>query len=217
MNDDVVLDDAFEIRDESFIDRYSDRDDDNDEDYGESGEAISNEDASEGEANESDMTLLKERIEPSSVNDERRSKKKRKLDELKTLKAAKKQATHEEPTACLSKSDMIKIIQMNAPVEFVGAMSKLKPSSFLGYSEVSSIDAIVSSSSSYIKAMSAGLPSLKKAIKVENISDAGSPKVLIVCSNASKATDIIKEISLHLKCKIAKLYARHFKVCHNIQ
>jgi protein CMS1 len=41
----------------------------------------------------------------------------------------------------------------------------------------------------------------------------GCPTLLIICSSAIRATEIIKSVSSKLiKCKIAKLFAKHFKL-----
>jgi hypothetical protein len=212
MNDDVVLDDAFEIKDESFIDRHSDNEDggdDDDEDVIESFEI-----ERESVSSEPVETTIEKRIPlSSSSTSEKREKKKRKFEELRAQKSTKKQETRTEP-ATLSKGGMVDVLKANAPRDSERSLN-LKTSNFLDIEEIKSdgnSSAETSSSSKYVQAMLAGFSSLKKSLKIENIEEVGSPRVLIVCSSASKATEIIKEVSTFLKCKIAKLYAKHFKV-----
>lgn len=45
----------------------------------------------------------------------------------------------------------------------------------------------------------------------------GCPVVLILCSSARRAADVIKQISPKLQCFIAKLFAKHFKVTEQVQ
>jgi len=70
----------------------------------------------------------------------------------------------------------------------------------------------------FVRALSANMPSYRKLLledpkhEVER-SDLGCPVLLILCASAIRATQIIKSMSAKLiKCKIAKLFAKHFKV-----
>jgi hypothetical protein len=67
----------------------------------------------------------------------------------------------------------------------------------------------------FVRALSANLPGYKKLLlnKAVPKEDNGCPILLIVCSSAIRATQIIKSMCAKLiKCKIAKLFAKHFKV-----
>jgi len=214
MNDDVVLDDAFEIKDENFIDRHSD-DDDNGDNDDELESTAGSEVVGDTTSSERIETTLEQRAELfASPDREKRERKKRKFEELKAQIATKKPQSKSE-SVTFSKTAMINVLKANAPTESGNSLT-LKVANFLDIEEFKSEGSSSSKESSipskYVQAMEAGFSSLKKALKIENIDDIGSPRVLIVCSSASKATEIIKEVSLTLKCKIAKLYAKHFKV-----
>jgi len=67
----------------------------------------------------------------------------------------------------------------------------------------------------FTRALSANMENYKKILLQNQASkdDFGCPILLVVCSSAIRATQIIKSISSKLiKCKIAKLFAKHFKV-----
>lgn len=67
----------------------------------------------------------------------------------------------------------------------------------------------------FVRALSANMPGYKKMLlnKVASKEDYGCPLLLVVCSSAIRATQIIKSMCAKLiKCKIAKLFAKHFKV-----
>lgn len=73
----------------------------------------------------------------------------------------------------------------------------------------------------FVRALSVGLPTYKKLIlETDGVGSEkfGCPIVLIVCASAQRASEIIKSVSAKLiKCKIAKLYAKHFKVQEQIE
>lgn len=67
----------------------------------------------------------------------------------------------------------------------------------------------------YTRALSANLPSYKKLLlnNTANKEDYGCPLLLVLCSSAIQCTHVIKSISTKLiKPKIAKLFAKHFKI-----
>lgn len=72
----------------------------------------------------------------------------------------------------------------------------------------------------FVRALSASFPNYKKLFfeVPKNKEDYGSPLLLIVCSGAIRATEIIKSISSKLiKIKIAKLFSKHFKIEEQIE
>lgn len=67
----------------------------------------------------------------------------------------------------------------------------------------------------FVRALSANMQGYKTSLMNNEApkDDFGCPLLLVVCSSAIRATQIIKSISSKLiKCKIAKLFAKHFKV-----
>mmetsp|Transcript_12517 Transcript_12517/g.18760 ORF Transcript_12517/g.18760 Transcript_12517/m.18760 type:complete len:279 (+) Transcript_12517:6-842(+) len=71
----------------------------------------------------------------------------------------------------------------------------------------------------YVRALAVGLPSYKKLLQNpdESGSNRGSPTVLIICASAIRATQIIRSVSSKIiKCKIAKLFAKHIKISEQV-
>lgn len=72
----------------------------------------------------------------------------------------------------------------------------------------------------FVRAMASGLPSYKKALAVDSVTQegsAGSPVIIVVCSSARRSADIINQMSKLLHCKIAKLFAKHFKIQDQVE
>jgi protein CMS1 len=67
---------------------------------------------------------------------------------------------------------------------------------------------------SFVKAIASGIPSFWKCLHPKNYvnEEKGCPKVIVICSGARRAANVINAMSKELKCKIAKLFAKHFKV-----
>ena len=91
---------------------------------------------------------------------------------------------------------------------------KLKVEHFYGASSIEI--ATCKNGCSFVSAIAIAMPSYKKklvaAATTTSEDDRGSPVVLVICASAHRSTDIINSISQGLKCKIAKLFAKHFKV-----
>jgi protein CMS1 len=68
----------------------------------------------------------------------------------------------------------------------------------------------------FVRALSANMPNYKALLLNSSVGekeDFGCPQLLIICSSAIRATQIIKSISARLiKCRVAKLFAKHFKI-----
>lgn len=72
----------------------------------------------------------------------------------------------------------------------------------------------------FVRAVSDNIPNYKRLLGTGAASagDAnGCPIILVVCSSASRATEIIRSLSGRpLKCKVAKLFAKHFKISEQV-
>ena len=94
------------------------------------------------------------------------------------------------------------------------ATEKLKVEHFYGASNIET--ATCKNGCSFVSAIAVAMPSYKKklvaAATTTSDEDRGSPVVLVICASAHRSTDIINSMSQGLKCKIAKLFAKHFKV-----
>lgn len=160
------------------------------------------------------------------VVDEKTSKKRKKFEALKLKKKQKllendvAEKNSKSTLKALSVEEMIYEIESNRPRDpkFAG-VEDLSPADFC-YAELDESTTTKSEKNKkicpFVRALSANMPGYKKALvetKVTSKEDFGSPVLLILCSSAIRATQIIKSISAKLiKCKIAKLFAKHFKV-----
>jgi hypothetical protein len=64
---------------------------------------------------------------------------------------------------------------------------------------------------SFSNAIISGIEGYKKAFN-KSTDDFGFPIVLVICAGAKRAADVINSISKDMKVKVAKLFAKHFKV-----
>lgn len=64
---------------------------------------------------------------------------------------------------------------------------------------------------SFTNAIVNGIEGYKKAFN-KSTEDFGFPIVLVICAGAKRAADVINSISKDMKVKVAKLFAKHFKV-----
>lgn len=72
----------------------------------------------------------------------------------------------------------------------------------------------------FVRAVTDNIPSYKRLLGTSAASsgdDNGCPTLLVVCSSASRASEIIRSMSgKPLKCKVAKLFAKHFKISEQV-
>lgn len=72
----------------------------------------------------------------------------------------------------------------------------------------------------FVRAISDYIPTYKRLLGSSDGSagdDNGCPTLLVVCSSASRANEIIRSLSGRpLKCKVAKLFAKHFKISEQV-
>lgn len=75
----------------------------------------------------------------------------------------------------------------------------------------------------FVRALSVMLPNYRKLLTAADSTDSpaeenGSPLILIICSSAQRATEIIRDISAKIiKCRIVKLFAKHIKLAEQIE
>lgn len=63
----------------------------------------------------------------------------------------------------------------------------------------------------FFKAIRKGLPTFTSLLK-EKTEESGCPRIIIICPGAIRATTIRNSLRKILKCRIAKLFAKHFKI-----
>ena len=159
----------------------------------------------------------------NKLNDNTESKseisqrKKRKLIELKKTVAIKKDRSNFSAEYELISTGGVTLpqIQLNLLLQYSvpgdDRLSALTAAHFLTIPPLVESNKKDSMRDPFVRAIAAGVKSYKKALK--RISDdSACPLVVIICSNANHATEIVKSISTCLKCRVAKLFSRHFKV-----
>lgn len=164
----------------------------------------------EGEGEEED-----EQGEDGQQVTAKKEKKKRKLAELKQKRHAKRQALdvdHQdnlESKSRLRPNDQFELFHSNQPILLDGSIGAafIESDFFDGYQR----DPGGKKPCPFCKAVAAGLPNYKQ-ILVANSEEMGCPSVLVICAGARRAADVINSISRNLHCKVAKLFAKHFKV-----
>jgi hypothetical protein len=142
-----------------------------------------------------------EKFFTSNITEEAKENKKRKISQLKEKKEERKKAkdsVSSNDVDAISKSELLKQLCNNIVIPPNSFITDLKGRK-------------VTNTTTYHTIISSTLS--KKQLKPENVEDTGCPKILIVCGSAQRACDILKSISDNVKCKVAKLYAKHFKVC----
>jgi len=214
VNDDVNVDDVWEGQDEHIggatAHDYSD-DDDDEEDEGEDDD---DDEGGEIVGNKAEQDRLSKKREAEQQAAEKTEKKKRKFEELKAKKQQKREldASADEdngPTcARLSAKEQEKIYNENKPATIDGELGGvLTADSFYDphQKETKKHPCI------FVRAMAAGLPGFVKTLQAPS-SENGCPIVIVVCAGARRAADVINSVSMDLKIKVAKLFAKHFKV-----
>ena len=217
LNDDDFEDDAYDVPESTLLaPTHSDSDD---------GEGSVSEDSSEESNGEEEVGLeevdgegvQKEEVEHKDeskrkVSTDISSKKRQKVEALKKGRGSAPSSSSSLSSLVDAKSMLHALLNFEPEGPYNSLSMSLSTQNF-----IASIPKNGEFSQSHLRAFSSVFPSVKKALRLENLNEVGSPKALIVCSSASRATDIIKEISNVLKVKISKLYAKHFKVHQQVE
>ena len=173
----------------------------------------------EGSASEAEAIA-----EESNKNSKKRKKfeqlklkKKMKLSELEESKASQEESKPTKPLP-FTVEEMVDLLEANRPgnvrpvndVDFT-----VDDFVYAGLDETTTTKSKKNKICPFVRTLSANMPNYKKLLMNTSLpkEDRGCPMLLILCSSAIRATQIIKSISAKLiKCKIAKLFAKHFKV-----
>lgn len=195
------LDDDFD--DDNIINNYQNYDEDE-------GDEVSDDGQSENE-NHDVVSDIEDEEEDEETKQKKLKKIKRK-QKFNEMKLKKKQRIEEnfnndsiplEDGSILSPEDQYQLCLQHCP-----------PGTDLPFTEDHFCQVSITNSNkkcSFVQGMDVCLPNLRELIK-SGPNAAGSPYVVVVCSAAARAADVINLISKDMKCKIGKLFARHFKV-----
>jgi hypothetical protein len=183
---DLLEEDVFE--DEHRINDYNNKDEVDDGDHSQSEEDVEQADVDD---------------EPTTqIKSDKLSKRKLKFDKLK---AKKKSRLAESSSVQKTHTTLTKIEQREM----------LMSNNHRGVSF--DIDQFFESCSSksfknpFIAAIEASIANFLTEFQDGNL-EAGCPRVVVVCAGARRAASVINSMSKEAKCKIGKLFAKHFKV-----
>ena len=148
--------------------------------------------------------------EAKVADDLKQAKKLKRKLKFEQLKAKKQQRPEESAPpslmddAALTPRQQLELLLRHQPGD-VGVMDKLSENYFLDLSK------LPSSSEKFSSVIQLGLPDFSQRVRVEN-EDKGSPTVIVVCSSAIRSAEVINSLSKVLRCKIGKMFAKHFKI-----
>jgi hypothetical protein len=175
--------------------------------------------------------------------EEKKLKRKQKFAVMKEKKRQKLETSDNDENLDqlqLSTDEMITALLQHMPESFIATSkhsgNEFELSDFFSPILPSATESLTKAPNPFIRALSVGLPNYKKLLlgssnnsgkkgtKEDNktstltSNDYGCPVVLIICASANRATEIVKSISARLiKCKIGKLFAKHFKITEQIE
>jgi len=69
----------------------------------------------------------------------------------------------------------------------------------------------------FLRAVSLGLGPSWRAMLNKPMEERGCPLVLVLCSGAKRAAEVINSLSQRVHCRISKLFAKHFKVTEQVE
>lgn len=148
----------------------------------------------------------------------KKSKKKRKFEALKDKKTDKLNSNSEQEVSLtqLPTDEMVMELVKNKP-KLLKFPDFQEGSFFFPDFAVPQTASKTKKVCPFVRALSTILPNYKKVLvgEIDGISSElfGCPILIIICASAIRATEIIKSVSSKLiKCKIAKLFAKHFKL-----
>lgn len=210
-NDDDFEDDAYDIAESTLLaPTHSDSDD---------GDSIHEENYSneEGgiESEEGEETLNEVEMDggvKSKLSTDAPSKKRQKLETMKKARGFSSPSSLSSAPLTDANSMFKAILDMEPVGPYDSLSTQLSSNSF-----ISSLPKTEEFTQLHLRAFSSVFSSLRKALRLENLKEAGSPKAIVVCSSATRASEVIKDISKVLKVKVAKLYAKHFKVQEQVE
>jgi hypothetical protein len=208
-----LLEDDFD--DHNLINNYeNDDDDDSDADNGDDFSDDDQQSPAVGQTTDSDSNKLNKKL-----------KRKEKFNEMKLKK---RQRLEDEAPDALSSSSTTRPAEtsMTASEQFELCLTSCGPFQEFPFQEshflhIPSVALSPEGGSKkrknpFVHAIESALPSFHQLLKSPS-STPGSPYVIIVCAAAGRAAEVINLISSQLKCKIGKLFAKHFKVQDQVE
>lgn len=141
----------------------------------------------------------------------KKAKRKEKLQQKKQVKKARLQENDVTTPRLLSPEEQLLLLLKHWPEDPVVKATTLELERLLNMSHMHNPNGCNFSASILHK-----LPAFRRETAQES-DEKGCPLVVIVCSGAIRCTEVIQNVSKTLKCKIAKLFAKHFKVTEQVE
>jgi len=198
--------------------------------YGGGGEEAEDDDGSTGDVEE-------ETPKNDHLAEDKKRKKREKLNELKLRKKQKLSAAEgveveeEEEEGDkegkspekgntsvnhLSADEQWSRFNLNQPLTASGGMTaQLDLADFLPLSDAVAVGG--DGGDVFLRAVSLGLGPSWKAMLNKPMEERGCPLVLVLCSGAKRAAEVINALSQRVHCRISKLFAKHFKVTEQVE
>ena len=165
-------------------------------------------DLHESSSDEEDDVEISNGAKGETSSESKSLKKKRKFLEMKSKKLLALTAAAAEATAPsnLSAAEQYEVFRRETSIG-----SKLTPANFFELTSTTTVPCVFTST------ILACIPSFKKQADKLTGLPTGSPTVLIICSSARRAADVINSLSKTFRSVIAKLFAKHFKLQEHVE
>jgi protein CMS1 len=202
------------------------------------GGAYGGDDAEEDEDGSTWGDVAEETPQSDHLAEDKKRKKREKLNELKLRKKQKltsaaygdeveeddeegdKEAKSPEKGSIsahhLSADEQWSRFNLNQPLNASGGLTaQLSLADFLPLSDPATAGG--DGGDVFLRAVSLGLGPSWKAMLNKPMEERGCPLVLVLCSGAKRAAEVINSLSQRVHCRISKLFAKHFKVTEQVE
>lgn len=185
------------------------------------------EESEDGEGGSDDNESNRSDDDQGDTKEKKKQKRKQKFLELKARKRQKIEEEQKEESESevrqLLVPEMLELLRQHAPDSFKLSNlfdNKYSQDNFFHPVVMNATESVTKAPCPFVRALSVALPNYRKLLSETPSSkeDNGAPVILVIAASAIRATEIIKSISSKLiKCRIAKLFAKHFKVVEQIE
>lgn len=159
--------------------------------------------------------------ESSSSSSLKKEKKKRKFSEMKEKKLLARSSSSSSSSEGEEEESPLQVFLKHKPPS---APSDFSPEHFLQLNPHPSSSSITakkkkkppSPPSLFLDAIDQAVPSREDLLRAGDTEEC-SPRVVVVCSGARRGCDVIQILSKHYKCKVGKLFAKHFRIQDQIE
>lgn len=181
-------------------------------------------DGEEGQGDEDDNAAGEEVDEAKAAAAAAKlAKKKQKFAELKERRKRQRQEQDSEDEPASKKHDAKEGKGKSAEEQYLTLSTAIVDTPFRERAlELSPASFLVSNPSKkhkevpFFAAIQKAIPDFQN-VKKHALQEPGSPLALIISISAGRCIDLIKKEAKHLRCKVAKLFAKHFKVEEQVE